>query len=394
MSEVAGGKLEHALEPQYVEIEPTMGCNLKCRMCHVAFMKEKLQWLDLDRVGDFSFLRGKTVSIGAVFEPCVHPEINRLIDILNRNDCRIVMITNGHNLHRKEIPALFDSQVEMITFSFDGSSERVYNHIRVGGNYRRTVDNITRFRESFAGKPTAFALNYTVMRYNLEEMLDAVDFWNAKDFDVIRFISMVIREDDLFLRENSLWEVRSQYFDLLDQAAGKVIDTRARICVSSPYYSSPPMREKYAGHEFDGMIKSDHPGARIPRLYTRHFQYGADFGMSFPCKSPFVAARIQWDGSVMLCHNQPVGNLYQKPFREIWNGQRASNLRGRVRRSHSLCEKCDYFRLCIDSHYIDLDNPVNYFSQAMLDRHKPLNVLRRFVKRLKPRLGKLRASFR
>lgn len=59
--------------PDYYELEPTRGCNLKCRMCHVSFMEDSVAYLDINAIKDFSFLRGKAVSIGAVFEPCIHP---------------------------------------------------------------------------------------------------------------------------------------------------------------------------------------------------------------------------------------------------------------------------------------------------------------------------------
>jgi radical SAM protein with 4Fe4S-binding SPASM domain len=107
---------------------------------------------------------------------------------------------------------------------------------------------------------------------------------------------------------------------------------------------------------------------KFPRLYPREYQYGADFGMKFPCRSPFVAARILWNGAVMLCHNQPIGSLYETSFAALWNSRPAWKLRTLVRMTDALCNKCDYFRLCLNSHFVDLDKVENYYSQQMLDR--------------------------
>ena len=330
-------------------------------------------YLDLDRVSDFSFLRGSTIALGAVFEPCIHPQINRLIDILNRNECKILLVTNGHNLHRKTIPALFDSDLEMVTFSFDGLTERTYEHIRVGGNYLRTLDNIEKFRSAFSDAKTLFAINFTIMRYNLDEVSSAPAFWEERDFHIIRYIAMVVREDDEFLRDNSLWDVRHDYFHALDQAAEYVVDNRARISLTSPYFQSQQSLARWGGRIQGGVLSSDHPGVRMPRDkdHPREFQYGPDFGMHFPCKSPFVSARVLWDGTVMLCHNQVIGNLYERSFEEVWNGKLATQLREKVKNSDALCSQCDYFRLCINSHFIDLDKQENYYSQTMLDKHQP-----------------------
>lgn len=349
--------------PDYFEIEPTRGCNLRCRMCHVSFMEEKPIYLDLSKIGSFDFLKGKTVSIGAVFEPCIHPDINKLIDTLNQYDCKIILTTNAHNLNRKEIPALFDSNLELVTFSFDGISERTYNHIRRGGNYQRTLENIINFRQKFAQHDTIFAINNTVMQYNLSEVFESAKFWNKHDFDLIRFIAMVVRENDKFLMENELWSVREQYFEQLKQVARWVEQEAPRISVASAYYSNMSAEEN-----IDGTIKSKHPDARLPKIYPRSFQYGKDFGMTFPCKSPFVAARVLWDGTVMLCHNQVVGNLYETAFHDIWTGRRSQELRNKVLNSNTLCSNCDYFRLCINSHYLDLNNKKNYFSEGVIAR--------------------------
>jgi radical SAM protein with 4Fe4S-binding SPASM domain len=357
----AARRKEPLMKPTYIEIEPTKGCNLRCRMCHVSFMKEPLEYLDLDRV-DFSFLEpGTLVTLGAVFEPCIHPQINKLIDILNRRGCRIVLITNGHNLHKKEIPALFDANLEMVTFSFDGISKETYELIRVGGNYERTLDNIENFRAAFSGSAATFAVNFTVLRCNLHEVADAPAFWDKRDFDVLRFIAMNVREPDEFILRNSLWEVRQDYFDALDTAASYVQQTRSRLCLASAYYQFKRGIE-------NGLIASPHPQSKRPRIYPREHQYGADFGMTFPCKSPFVAARILWNGAVALCHNQPVGNLYEIPFETLWNSRQAWKLRTLVRMSDALCNKCDYFRLCLNSHFIDLDKIENYYSQPMLEK--------------------------
>jgi radical SAM protein with 4Fe4S-binding SPASM domain len=349
------------MDPTYIEIEPTRGCNLRCRMCHVSFMKEPVAYLDLDKV-DFSFLKpGTLVTLGAVFEPCIHPQINKLIDILNRRGCRIVLITNGHNLHKKEIPALFDSNLEMVTFSFDGISKETYELIRVGGNYERTLDNIENFRAALSGSDATFAVNFTVLRCNLHEVADAPAFWEKRDFDVLRFIAMTVREPDEFILKNSLWEVRQDYFAALDRAADYVRQNKSRLLITSPYFQSK------LGVE-NGIVASGHSGSRFPRLYPREYQYGADHGMRFPCKSPFVAARILWEGSVMLCHNQRIGNLYETPFAALWDSRDAWKLRTVVRMTDQLCNRCDYFRLCLNSHFVDLDRIENYYSQPMLDR--------------------------
>lgn len=345
--------------PQFIELEPTFGCNLRCRMCHVSFMKGKIQYLDLDRV-DLSFCRDKTVSIGAIFEPCIHPQINRLIDTLNKLNAEIVIITNGHNLDKKEIPALFDSNLKRVYFSFDGISQDTYEEIRVGGNFERTLDNITRFRDSFSNSDTYFSVSFTVMKSNLHEVSRAPLFWEVTNFDGLGFITMVVRELDEYILENSLWNVRESYFEQLELARQSVLENNLKISISAPY-----LTQKYDLK--DDVVLSGNPNQKIPVGYQKLFQYGSDHGVIYPCKSPFVAARILYDGSVFVCHDRNIGNLYESDFDNLWNGPHAAEVRATVQTSTTLCDRCDYFKYCISGFQLDSDVLENYFYQPIID---------------------------
>lgn len=350
--------------PSLIEIEPTSGCNLKCRMCHVSFLKQVSEFLDLNQVKDFSFLKGKTVILGAVYEPFIHPEINKLIGILNRQGCRLAIITNAKNLHKKNIPAIFESDLESVTFSFDGVTKNSYEEIRKGGNYDQTLENIKNFRTAFSDRDTFFAVNSTVLLNNLSEVPLAPAFWEEYGIDLIRFISMVIRNKSEFLEKNSLWERRNDFFQRLDQAAQSIDESNYNVSISSPYFQSKQAKEKWLDRVNNGVFQSK-KSDRKQRIYHREYEFGASYDMSFPCKSPFVAARVTWDGNVNICHNIWVGNLYENTFEEIWDGKDAKEHRQRVLNDTSFCDNCDFFRFCINSHYIDLNDIDNYYDKNM-----------------------------
>ena len=62
-------------------------------------------------------------------------------------------------------------------------------------------------------------------------------------------------------------------------------------------------------------------------LKYKEAQFGSEFGMKFDCKSPFVSARITWDGNVNICHNKVIGNVNEKTLEAIWNGREAKTIR-------------------------------------------------------------------
>ena len=344
-------------ELRLIDLEPVRGCNLRCRMCHVSFMKEKVKYMDLDGV-DFSFCAGKVVTIGAVFEPFIHPKINDLIDSLNKVGARLVIITNGHNLNKKEIPALFESDLEMVTFSFDGTSKESYEEVRVGGNYNRTLQNIEKFILHHKPRGTKFAVNYTVLKRNLSEVEDAPKFWADRGIDLLRFIGMVVRENDNYLLDNNLLKLQEEYSKVLRNSIETLKNNQLNISISNPRF-----REWFPEECPDGIFNLKHGVGKNEFISVHHkYEFNDNSPIGNSCSSPFTTARIDYDSNVYLCHNQKIGNLNLSSFADIWESKQAISLRKRLVVTDDLCSKCDYFKLCINSHYLDTAAPENYFS--------------------------------
>jgi radical SAM protein with 4Fe4S-binding SPASM domain len=352
--------------PDYIEIEPTQGCNLKCRMCHVYYKEPKIDFLDLDRVGSFDFLKNKVVNLGAAYEPLIHPEINKLIDILNKNNCEISITTNAHFLSLKKIPALADANIGHMTYSFDGISKETYEKIRLNGKYENSLGNIENFIASFpGGTAPVSAVNFTVLRINMHEIVSSPSFWSERGVDFVNYIAMHTRYDDPFLHENSLWPVKDQYFKCLEQTAQYVFDNKLKILLVSPYFMSDTFRAKWKDNVHTCYFSALQDWSRQAKNYRVMFESGSGFGTKFNCKSPFTAARILPNADLMLCSIHRVGNLYDGNFEDIWHGDSANSFRDKIVKNDAICQECDYYRLCIDGSMLDLNNIENYYSQHM-----------------------------
>jgi len=341
--------------PDFIDLEPTIGCNLKCRMCHVKFMKDKVSYLPIEEI-DWSFCKNKEITIGSAFEPTIHPKFNYLIEILNDLNCKISLITNGHNLNKKSFPALFESKLNRVTFSFDGISKNVYEEIREGGNFEQTLNNIEKFIKSFSDKEVKFIINYTVLKSNLSEIEYAPKFWNNRGVNMLNFIGMVVRYDDSYIKNNNLWDNRDDYFAALENAYKNVLKNNLKISISSPYYY-----KKYSKRNLNEKDIS----------YSPHYVYGYDNNSPLEnnCNSPFSTVRITSDGGVHLCHWEAIGNLKQNNMENIWKSKNAQNLRKKIFRDISVCNTCDYFKLCIKSSELDVNDKENYYSQHFKERN-------------------------
>lgn len=353
--------------PNLIEIEPTETCNLRCKMCHVSYMPQiSRPALDHTLVKKLSGLRGAHVILGSAFEPTMNRGFAHIVRTLTDIGCRIELISNGVLMKDEVKAALVDSDLFLMTFSFDGIRKESYENIRRNAHHEEVLNNIVEFREAFKGRNTYFSINSTVLRSNMHETGEAVRFWDSHDFDSIGFIYMVLRDLNEDLVRESTYPVRDEYCRIMDEVGEEVIQAKRRIVMSSAHFVESPLREKYPKNFHGSQIISDHPGARRTTNYRHVYQLGEFPGMSFPCKSPFAFARIMPNADVQLCYRFTVGNLNDESFEDIWFGERANEVRRKVMQDSKTCETCDYYRFCLKAAYVGVNNPANYLMQSLV----------------------------
>lgn len=294
---------------------------------------------------------------------------SQIIRELSDIDGAIILVTNGTLLSKENVDALSDADVREITVSFDGIEPKTYEHIRRGANFRQTIDAILNLKARFSKRDTIFGLNSTMMRANMPEIGKIVEFWDAADFDLLRFITMVVRENEPNLIRESLYPARLQYHQGLDDAALDVITKKRKIVLQSPWYSQTPLRRKFPFNITHGHVRSDNASVHAvpsPRQQLQDQQIGPGPGMSFPCKSPWTFAKILPNADVQLCYQFTIGNLRSQSFEEIWFGEQADAIRRKVAAERQHCDSCDYFRFCLSCDTIDDDDIRSYFTDALV----------------------------
>jgi hypothetical protein len=161
------------------------------------------------------------------------------------------------------------------------------------------------------------------------------------------------------------------------KGARVVGDNRLRIGVLSDYYGMAGFEPPPGISVREATISSNNPDHRHVPGIRQDSQSGTRPGMQWPCKSPFVYARIRWDGAVDLCNkrNFTIGNIYEHSFEEIWNGAKAQALRRQIECDVSTCERCDYVRFSTNSRNLDLDDPQSHFTGGILRNPKTIGWL-------------------
>jgi radical SAM protein with 4Fe4S-binding SPASM domain len=350
--------------PKMIEIDPVETCNLRCRMCHVSFMPpEKHAVFDITLLPKLKVLEGAFVSVASGFEPMMYPNFDRLMRGLTDLGMHMQIITNGTLLDRAKIETLLDSNMGIINFSFDGIRKQTFEHIRRGACYEETLDNILSTREAFQGRETAFLINSTTMRCNLDESIDILDFWDRHDFEVVRFLPMVVRYPDPGLICESLYPIRDKMKKVFDEAAVHVIENNLRVVMLLPYLWTSEIRRRFPKNCCGLYVQSDNADSRKFLSLREQFQLGEHPLMRFyDCRSAFTAATILANGDVQLCYKFSVGNLHESAFEDIWFGEEAHRVRQQIVSAPTDCAACDCFRFGIGFHTLDVERIENYFS--------------------------------
>lgn len=143
------GSTKLPYNPLAIWIEPTNVCNLKCIMCPNSIIKQKkpgFMKLSLyKKIIDQVKSHVSYVVLCISGESLLHPKLTQMISYAKQNDIATYISTNATVLTPALSKKLLTSGLDYINFSFDGTSKKIYEKVRVGANYDKTLSNIIKF---------------------------------------------------------------------------------------------------------------------------------------------------------------------------------------------------------------------------------------------------------
>lgn len=280
--------------PNVVWIEPTNVCNLKCIMCPNSVIEQKNKGF-MDMVIYKKIIKEiKTFASYIILcisgESLLHKNFAEMVKIAKDNGLAVYLSTNATVLTPKLSKEILLAGLDWINFSFDGCSKEVYEKVRVGGKFEKTLQNVVSFLKikKFLGGKTSAELQILVMDENGEKDYQK----NIKGF-MRNFKNLPL--DYVQKREPSSW----------------------------------------------GNFLHD----------TKKYQYRT-LGNNFsPCSYLWSSLHILWDGKVVACTSDffgdnVLGKFPEKSLREIWNDEpmrrfRLAMVKGTYLKHNKNCQSCD-----------------------------------------------------
>lgn len=299
--------------PAFLQIEPTILCNLECKFCINPFLDRAREALTLEK---FQRILDQVptvvkISLVGIGESTLNKNLFDLVREAKRRGIEIGTTSNGTILNEKILEGFVHSGLDWLNFSLDGATKETYERMRPGATFEKTLENIRRVVAAVGDRPKPkLDIWFLSTSYNIDELPRMVPL--VKSLGIRKLCTQGVH----------YWG----HEDWKDGAskANAVPDLLRRLREARDL-------ARREGLEF---VAQNFPDPSKPRA----------------CKWPWKGSYITADGFVTPCcenGSDPkkinFGNLFETSYRQIWNGEGyrefRQGLKSRARRP-KICEAC------------------------------------------------------
>jgi radical SAM protein with 4Fe4S-binding SPASM domain len=295
--------------PTYLQMEASAVCNLRCALCPVTDGLQRPQGLmqfDLfkkviDEIGEYVFI----LMLWDWGEPLLNPQIGPMIAYAQQRGIAVVCSTNGIPLAEEKPAAdVVRSGLNTLIVSVDGIHQETYQHYRRGGSLEEVVKGIRTIvatRQQLSANNPRVILQFIVMKHNEHEIPEVKEMARTLGVDACTVRTL-----------NPFKQLRSD-----------AEEAPAAFSTTLPRYQ-----------------RSRGNGGKTPPAQLRRSA----------CPQLWNNSNVHWNGAVCSCcydfaEQQPLGNLQNESFKEIWSGMPYRRLRRQLLRNPeelSNCRDCFY----------------------------------------------------
>lgn len=224
--------LLHILNRRYIGVflDPVLGCNLKCRMCHHSDAERRKQKgvfceSDIEKIANAFFHRALKLQIGCQSEPSLFKHNLKIIELGKKYKVPYIsMTTNGLLFTEDDWYKFAAAGLDEVTLSMHGTTKSSYEYFMTNASFEsflQTLKNLTVVKNKIPN--FKIRLNYTVNKDNLKELGDFFAMFENYKFDILQIRPILCFGNSEY--KNFSWE---EIYDTYDDTIQKVKD----MCVS------------------------------------------------------------------------------------------------------------------------------------------------------------------
>ncbi len=292
----------------------TSRCNIRCRTCGLWSTPWDIPRKTVDEViALYPYLERLVWLGGEVFLCKYFDELFEKAIAFPQLQQQI--ITNGVILNQKWIERIIRAKNTELTFSVDGVTKEVYEHIRVGAKFQKFISNIKLGnkikQECSSGTP--MRMNSVIMKSNYHQLEDFLELAKELGFCQVSIMALHFDNDP---EENILYShVDRKVLEYITEAIprmrqrAKQYNIDLDILLPTLEDECKESKEKSDKPE----VGQQQPAGPLPLENILH------------CKMPWKYMFICDKGTTYLTGScaKPIGNIYENSLDEIWNSPAA-----------------------------------------------------------------------
>lgn len=326
--------------PRVVFIEVTNRCNLLCETCpHTYFQREPLKSLSLKEFISIAeqFPHMQRALLHGIGEPLLNRELPEIIRYLKGRAVEVIINSNGTLLTPAWQRSLIESGLDQYRCSIDGATDETYARIR-GANLlpklKRGLEGLVKTKESLGAVLPQVSIWCVATQENLRELPDLLRLAAALGVPEVYVQRMVYFARDP-QRQYGMARAELAIFGRDDQSEEEILAECTQL-------------------SFNLGIRFLASGARDP-ISSLAAARPSDFAPWQACMRPWTTAYITANGNCLPCCISPfatqdygsliLGNLFEHPFEELWNGTRYQEFRTNLLSDHPhmACASCGVY---------------------------------------------------
>lgn len=324
--------------PTHILIEFSSVCNLGCPACprtNNPGPVRKDRYIETEK---FKYIVNEimptVLGIGGLGEPLLAPNAFELIRYCKDKRINTYLTTNGTLLEAKH-REIVQSGLNQLSVSIDGPTSEIYEKIRCKKYYNKIIGGIKKINEykiKLKTKKPLLAIHVVVQEDNYRHLASFVELAYRMDVKKVFFLQI---EREIYQNNEALFTGidKSLLSSQLIEADSRAIKYGIQTNISFWKNNFNELKKKY--QKRNGYPLSDK--ICVEPWSTMFINLGGDI---FPC-------------CALQSQKGRVGNIFDKPIRDIWNGRPIAKFRHAVKNKKKTFFRC---KECIPRSVIDILN--------------------------------------
>ena len=292
--------------PFKIEIEHTTACGKKCIMCEHTYWREKPEIMTIDKFKQIidQFPGLKWVNITGEGDNFLNPDYIKFIEYSRAKGISVNFVDEFDFIDENIARRLVELGVNCIWISMDGATKETYEKIKVGCDFERALRNIRtllKVKKELGSPFPTLCFRFIINKLNYQEMPKMVELVNSLgdlgEGGQLEFAGLLTFKE---IENLYLPEVPEK---IVNEVKKKSEELGVKISFS---------------HYQENALKS------INKCTAWMEPYIMMGGYVMPCCAVLMSNRRDF------LRKYAMGNIYEKPFKEIWNSERYKKFRQMV----------------------------------------------------------------